>query len=101
MMGLPLVGKGGNVLRVTCGSTMCEIAGTLPGRLAGFGPAKNGLPPTPPPPGKDYLAKLSFRNADLAKLGLKGNPYNFIHWQGQTKPFVFLFYYSRRDGAAK
>ena len=101
LMRLPLVGRGGNVLRVTCGSTMCEIAGTLPGRLAGFGPAKDGLPPTPPPPGKDYLAKLSFRNEDLATLGLKGNPFQFIRWEGQTKPFVFLFYYSRQDAPGK
>ena len=49
LMALPMVGKDGNVLRVTCGSTICEIAGTLPGRLAGFSPAKSG-PPVPPPP---------------------------------------------------
>jgi len=78
LMALPLVGKDGNVLRVTCGSTICEIAGTLPGRLAGFSPAKSGLPVPPPPPPvpgtTGYLEKLGFRNADLAKLGLKWNP---------------------------
>ena len=99
LMSVPLVGKGGNVLRVTCGSTICEIAGTLPGRLAGFTPAKSG-PPVPPPT-TGYLEKLGFTNGDLAKLGLKGNPYNFIRWQGQTKPFVFLVYYSRDDPTAK
>ena len=104
LMALPLVGKGGNVLRVTCGSTICEIAGTLPGRLAAFGPTKNGLPPTPPLPGTStpaYLAKLGLRKGDLEKLGLRNETGDFIQWQGQTKPFLFLLYYSRQDGAAK
>ena len=89
LMALPLVGKDGNVLRVTCGSTICEIAGTLPGRLAGFSPAKSG-PPVPPPP-------VPGTTGYLEKLGLKSNPYNFIAWRGQTKPFVFLLYYLRGD----
>ena len=103
LMALPLVGKGGNVLRVTCGSTICEIAGTLPGRLAGFSPAKNGLPPTPPPGTSTpaYLAKLGLRKGDLEKLSLRNETGDFIQWQGQTKPFLFLLYYSRQDGAAK
>ena len=81
LMSLPLVGKGGNVLRVTCGSTICEIAGTLPARLAGFSPAKYG-PVTPPPPPAagttGYLEKLGFRDGYFAKLGLKGEAYNFL-----------------------
>jgi hypothetical protein len=69
--------------------------------LAGFSPAKSGPPVPPPPPPvpgtTGYLEKLGFRNADLVKLGLKSNPYNFIAWRGQTKPFVFLLYYLRAD----
>ena len=104
LMSLPLVGKGGNVLRVTCGSTICEIAGTLPARLAGFSPAKYG-PVTPPPPPvagtTGYLEKLGFRDGYFAKLGLRGEAYNFLRSQGPTKPFVFALYYSRKGAAAK
>lgn len=115
LMALPLLGKGGNVLRITCGSTICEIAGTLPGRLAGFSRTKGGppvpppltppmgyrLPPPPGPPPVDYLEMLGLSNRDLEKLGLKWEPYDFIRWQGQTKPFVFLVYYPRQEAAAK
>ena len=105
LMALPFVGKGGNVLRVTCGSTICEIAGTLPESVAGFGPPKNGLPPPPPPPPPltpppFYLEKLGLRTADFQKLGLKVISES-LQRQGQTKPFLFLLYYSRIEGAGK
>jgi hypothetical protein len=107
LMSLPLVGKGGNVLRVTCGNTMCEVAGTLPARWADEPvlppppappPGLQMAPPPPPPP--SYLEKLGFRKEDLAKLGLKENA-NFIRWHGHTKPLVFLNYYSRQSATAK
>ncbi|HEX8415942.1 MAG TPA: helix-turn-helix transcriptional regulator, partial [Sphingomicrobium sp.] len=69
LMSLPLVGKGGNVLRVTCGSTICEIAGTLPANLARFSRTRDGVP-VPPPPTMDYLQKLGLRNGVLEELGL-------------------------------
>jgi DNA-binding CsgD family transcriptional regulator len=95
LMALPLFGKGGNVLRVTCGNTLCEIAGTLPASSAGFGrTTRNGLPVPPP---TDYLEKLGFRNKDIEKLGLKTWGLQFLHGQGRTKPFVFLLYYSRAN----
>lgn len=103
LMALAPIGKGGNVLRVTCGRTICEIAGTLPGTFAGFGPTKNGLPPTPPPLGKPtpaYLEKLGLRNGDFQKLGLNEIS-DSLHWQGQTTQFLFLLYYSRQEGAAE
>jgi len=101
LMALPLVGKGGNVLRVTCGSTICEIAGTLPGALAGYGPPKNGVNPPPPlTPTPIYLEKLGLRNGDFQKLGLTETS-NLLHWQGPTQPFLFLLYYSRQEGAGK
>jgi len=103
LMALPLVGKGGNVLRVTCGSTICEIAGTLPDSLAGFGPPKNGvLPPPPPPltPTPFYLEKLGLRTGDFQKLGLTAVS-DSLHERRPTKQFLFLLYYSRQEGAAK
>jgi DNA-binding CsgD family transcriptional regulator len=107
LMALPLVGKNGNVLRVTCGSTICEVAGTLPASAdapvpppppaAPPGAQVKVLPPSPPP---TYLEKLGWRPADFEKLGLKENA-NFIRWHGQTKPFVFLNYYSRQGVGTK
>ena len=104
LMALPFVGKGGNVLRVTCANTICEIAGTLPDPLAGVAPPKNGLPlppPSPLTPTPFYLEKLGLRYGDFQKLGLKEISDESLRGQGPTKQFVFLLYYSRQDGAAK
>ena len=104
LVSLPLVGKGGNILRVTCGSTLCEVAGTLPGRLAVFSAPKNGRRPAPPrlgTPTPDYLAKLGLRNGDIEKLGLRNETGDFIQWRGETEPFLFLIYYSQQDASAK
>lgn len=91
VMQIPLVGKGGNVLRVTCGMTLCEIAGTLLGE---------GQRP------KEYDPKLPLNQAvadlqdkplrdDLAKLGLKDQSGSFVSGEGKPDRLVFLLYYSR------
>lgn len=90
LMQLPLIGKGGNSLRVTCASTMCEIAGTL-------------IPPDE--------AASSDRNSqysrtieqlqvppltdDLAQLGLASEGGSFLKGEGKPDRAIFLLYYSR------
>jgi DNA-binding CsgD family transcriptional regulator len=96
LMSLPLVGKDGNVLRITCGSTICEIAGTLiaPSKAeqqdpkSQFSRIVNDLQV---PPLTD----------DLEKLGLRNENGNFIRGEGKPERLVFLLYYSRVDATAK
>jgi hypothetical protein len=90
---IPLVGKNGNVLRVTCGVTLCEIAGTLIG---------GGLPPKeydPNLPINRAVADLQDKslNDDLAKLGLKNESGTFVSAEGKPSREVFFLYYSRQD----
>src|SRR5206468_8378117 len=89
LMNLPLVGKDGNVLRVTCGSTLCEIAGTLiapPSRKeqedqnSQYGRTVRDLQV---PPLTD----------DLAHLGLKMESGSFLRGNGKPDRMVFLLYY--------
>jgi DNA-binding CsgD family transcriptional regulator len=97
LMQIPLVGKDGNILRVTCGATLCEIAGTFLG---------NGQKP------KEYDPKLPINKAvadlqdkplhdDLAKLGLKDESGSFTSGQGKPDRIVFLLYYSRVQPSTK
>lgn len=91
LLQIPLVGKDGNVLRVTCGVTMCEIAGTLiaPGSKKELEDQNSQFSRTikdlqvPPLPD------------DLAKLGLKSESGTFVSGQGKPDRTVFLLYYSR------
>jgi DNA-binding CsgD family transcriptional regulator len=91
LLEIPLIGKGGNALRVTCGTTLCEIAGTLIGEV---------------PPMTEYDPKLPLNQAtlalqdkplidDLAKLGLKSEGGSFTSGQGKPSREVFFLYYSR------
>lgn len=87
---IELIGKDGNALRVTCASTLCEIAGTLA---------------WPKPAPKEYDPKLlqnramadlqdKALNDDLAKLGLTTMGASFM--QAKTPDVsAFLLYYSR------
>jgi DNA-binding CsgD family transcriptional regulator len=97
LMQIPLVGKDGNVLRVTCGATLCEIAGTLLG---------NGQKPgeyDPKLPLNKAVADLQDKplHDDLAKLGLKDESGSFTSGQGKPDRIVFLLYYSRAEPATK
>ena len=91
-MQIPLVGKDGNVLRVTCGSSLCEIAGTLL---------------NPPDKAKLEDQKSQFNRTvkdlqvppfpdDLAKLGLKMETGFWTSGKGKPDRLAFLLYYSRK-----
>jgi hypothetical protein len=97
LMSLPLVGKDGNALRVTCASTLCEIAGTL----------------IAPPSRKEQEDQNSQYSRtikdlqvppltdDLMRLGLKVEAGLFTGGTGKPDRSVFLLYYSRADAKAK
>lgn len=95
LLQIPLVGKNGNALRITCARTLCEIAGTLaadPASEAERGGLKSQLNKTitalqvPPLPD------------DLGKLGLKSESGSFTGAKGKPDRSVFLLYYSRMRG---
>ena len=97
LMSLPLVGKDGNALRITCASTLCEIAGTL----------------IAPPSKKEQEDQNSQFNRtvrdlqvppltdDLARLGLKIEIGLFTSGKGKPDRSAFLLYYSRAEAKAK
>ena len=89
LMKIPLVGRDRNVLRITCGVTLCEVAGTV-----GEGQHSKG-----------HDAKLQLNRAvadlhdkslndDLAMLGLKNESSSFVSSEGGL---TFFLYYSRAD----
>ena len=91
LLQIPLIGKDGNVLRVTCATDICEMAGTI-------------IWPAPLP--KDYDPKLPQNRAesdlqgksltdDFAELGLKHEMGLFTGGKGKPDRAVFLIYYSR------
>lgn len=88
---IPLIGKDGNVLRVTCASKLCEIAGSI--RMRDVKP-------------DEYDAKLPESRAisalqsapfmqDIIKLGLKTEAGMFTGAKDDKNQTVFLLYYSR------
>ena len=93
VMQIPLLGKNGNVLRVTCATDLCEIAGTIgwPGP-----PPKDFDPKLPQNRAQEALQQDPFR-ADLVKLGLKSEVTSFTGAKDKPDRLVFLLYYSRAD----
>lgn len=98
LMSLPLVGKDGNALRITCASTLCEIAGNLI------------TPPSKKEEEEDQNSQYSrtIRDLqvppltdDLMRLGLKVEAALFTGGKGKPDRAVFLLYYSRADGRKK
>lgn len=89
---IPLIGQGGNVLRITCATTLCEIAGTIewPGP-----PPKEYDPKLPQNQAQQALQGSSF-NDDLAKLGLRSESGFFTGAKDEPKRAVFLLYYVRK-----
>jgi DNA-binding CsgD family transcriptional regulator len=94
---IPLIGKGGNVLRVTCSTTLCEIAGTVEAPVSSqeredqksaYNLAIRDLQVAPLPD-------------DLAKLGLKSESGTFTGGKGEPDRSVFFLYYSRADAKLK
>jgi len=97
LMSMPLIGKDGNVLRVTCGSTLCEVAGTL---IAPTSKAERE--------DQDSLFNRTIKDLqvppltdDLGHLGLKVETGTFTGAKGMPDRTVFLLYYSRTDAKAK
>ena len=88
---IPLIGKDGNELRVTCAATLCEIAGSIvaPQSMAEREDPRSQFSKTiqdlqvPPLPD------------DLARLGLKSESGSFTGAKGKPDRSVFLLYYSR------
>ena len=79
--------KEGNELRLICGSTICEFAGSLAGEGTG----------DPKAPVNRAVADLQAKplNDDLAKLGLERLSGSFTGAEGKPERLVFMLYYSR------
>jgi DNA-binding CsgD family transcriptional regulator len=90
LMSLPLVGKNGNVLRVTCGSSLCEIAGTVivPQNKAETHDQRSQFNRTA------RALQIGIPDA-LAKLRLNPDAANFTSGSGKPDKLTFLLYYSR------
>lgn len=86
---IPLIGKAGNALRVTCATDLCEIGGTIgwPGPLP-----KEYDPKIPQNQAQQALQQDPFI-ADLRKLGLESKSGFF--GGGKPNELAFLLYYSR------
>jgi hypothetical protein len=95
LMKIPLIGKAGNALRVTCASTLCEIGGTVvaPASQAEREDQKSEYNQTI----KDL--QVPPLTDDLRKVGLKSEAGLFTSGKGQPDRSVFLLYYSRADAA--
>jgi len=91
LMQIPVIGKDGNVLRVTCAATLCEIAGSLIGARQ---PPREYDPNLPVNRAQSDLQDKPL-NDDLAKLGLKSEGGSFTTGKGKPDRGVFLIYYSR------
>jgi hypothetical protein len=92
LMQIPLVGTNGNILRVKCGVTLCEIAGTL---NRGEQPTSENDPDLPIKRAAAGLQDKSL-NEDLAKLGLRIESNTFVSGAGERRD-TFLLIYSREE----
>lgn len=97
VMQIPLVGKDGNVLRVMCASTLCEIAGTL---IAPESKLEQEDQKSPFNRAINLLQVLPLPD-DLAKLGLKIEADSFMAAKGKPDRTAFLLYYSRVEAKPK
>lgn len=88
---IPLIGQGGNALRVTCAATLCEIAGTV------LVPKSKSEQEDPKSQYNRTIQDLQVPPLpdDLAKLGLKNESGSFTSAKGKPDRAVFLLYYSR------
>jgi len=90
LMSLPLIGKEGNALRVTCAGTLCEIAGTLAEPSKAEQEDQNSL-------FSQTIKDLQVPplTEDLMHLGLKVESGIFTSAKGKPDRVAFLLYYSR------
>jgi hypothetical protein len=89
-MQIPLIGKAGNALRVTCAAKLCEIAGSINWST----PPKEYDPKRPESIAEHDLQSAPYTD-DLAKLGLKFETGVFTGSKDHPARGVFLLYYSR------
>lgn len=94
---IPLIGKNGNVIRVTCATDLCEIAGTI---IWAAPPPKDYDPKLPESIAQSALQEKPL-NDDLAKIGLKHETGLFTGGRGKPDRIVFMLYYSRADAKPK
>jgi hypothetical protein len=94
LLAIPLIGKDGNELRVTCAATICEIAGTI------LSPKSKAEEVDPKSQFSRTIQDLQVPplTDDLAKLGLKHESGNFIGARNKPDRTVFLLYYAREKG---
>jgi DNA-binding CsgD family transcriptional regulator len=87
---IPVIGKGGNTLRVTCASKICEIAGSIrmPGNMT-----EEYDPKLPESRAQSALQTPPFVD-DISKLGLKNEAGLFTGAKGDKNQAIFLLYYS-------
>ena len=90
-MQIPLIGKDGNALRVTCATKLCEIAGSIQTSSA---PPAEYDPKLPESRAITALQTSPFKD-DLTKLGLKSETGLFTGSKDNKNQAVFLLYYSR------
>ena len=88
---IPLIGKDGNTLRVTCASKLCEIAGSI--HMSKKAQAEFD-PKLPESRAQSALQTPPFTD-DISKLGLKSETGLFTGTKGKDDQIVFILYYSR------
>lgn len=89
-MQIPLIGKNGNALRVTCAAKLCEIAGSMNWSTR----PEEYDPKLPESRAQQDLQSAPYTD-DLAKLGLKFETGMFTGSKDHPSRMVFLLYYSR------
>lgn len=88
---IPLVGKDNNALRVTCGRSICEVAGTLiePTDKAELDDPRSQFSQTV------KALQVSPLPDDLAQMGLKFEAAAFTSGKGKPEKAAFFLYYLR------
>jgi hypothetical protein len=89
-MQIPLIGKNGNALRVTCAAKLCEIAGSMNWSMR----PEEYDPKLPESRAQQDLQSAPYTD-DLAKFGLKFETGMFTGSKDHPNRMVFLLYYSR------
>lgn len=89
---IPLIGKGGNELRITCATTLCEIGGNI------VEPASQAEREDQNSQYNRTIQDLQVPpfTDDLGKIGLKTETGLFTGAKGKPDRAVFLLYYSRK-----
>ena len=90
---VPVIGKSGNTLRVTCASKLSEIAGSI--RMPET-PSAEHDPKLPESVAQAALQTPPFID-DISKLGLENETNLFTSSKDDRNQLVFLLYYTRKE----